>query len=80
MKEAKETTRSMALLNSGKAPLAETPPSTPISASLAQHLFELAKNVTKDQVTPETVRAACACASEIHKLLDLQWRVKRGGL
>jgi hypothetical protein len=51
--------------------------SKPISVSLAEHLFALAKDVTRKDVSPDTVRAACQCASEIHKLLDLQWRIRR---
>jgi uncharacterized protein HemY len=79
MKDQSKTTHSTGLQNSDKPQSEATPTSTPISASLAMHLFELSKKVTADQITPETVRAACACASEIHKLVDLQMRAKKQG-
>jgi len=77
MSETKNLTHSMASQNSATKQPEEKSPSTPISVSLATHLFELAKTVTKNDVNPQTVRAACECASEIHKLLELQIKAKR---
>lgn len=72
-----EKTPSTALQKSASASSGVSTTSTPISVSLATHLLELSKKVVKDEVTPETVRAACQCASEIHKLLELQWRASK---
>ncbi len=77
MNEPKKKIPSTDLQKSDISPPKVDTQSAPISVSLAQHLFELSKKVTKDNVSPDTVRAACQCASEIHKLLDLQWRVRR---
>lgn len=73
----KKETPSTDLLKSGSESSKVDTTSTPISVSLATHLFELSKKVTATEVNPQTVRAACECAAEIHKLLDLQWRVRR---
>lgn len=47
----------------------ETFESLPLT--LSEHLFGLMIKVTKEEVTPQTVNAACNCASEINKLLAL---------
>lgn len=39
--------------------------------NLCLELYALLKKVTKEEVTPATVSAACNCSSEIHKLLKL---------
>jgi hypothetical protein len=77
MKEQRKETRSTDLQRSDNSPLKESTHSPPISVNLATHLFELSKKVTATEVNPQTVRAACECAAEIHKLLDLQWRIRR---
>jgi hypothetical protein len=77
MRETEKTTHSTGLQNSDEPQNAELSQSKPISVSLAEHLFALAKSVTKDDVNPQSVRAACECASEIHKLLELQWKIAR---
>lgn len=52
--------------------------SASFSKDLATQLLDLMKKVTKDEVNPQTVHAACSCASEIHKILALNYRIKRG--
>lgn len=77
MNEAEKKTHSTGSQNLDKQQNAELSQSKPISVSLAEHLFALAKSVTKQDVNPQSVRAACECASEIHKLLELQWKIAR---
>ena len=43
-------------------------------------LFELMEKVVETEVTPSTVKAACNCASGIHKILKLNLEMKRSGL
>ena len=49
-----------------------------LSMSIAEHLLELMKGVTKEKVNPRTVNAACQCASELHKLMKLNLEIRRG--
>lgn len=49
----------------------------PLSRDLSMHLLDLAKKVTKDEVTPQTVSAACQCAAELYKIMKLNWEMKR---
>jgi hypothetical protein len=51
--------------------------SASLSKSLALQLLDLMKKVTAPEVTPSTVNAACLCASEIHKILKLNFEMKR---
>jgi hypothetical protein len=53
--------------------------SATFSKDLATQLLDLMKRVTKDAVTPDTVNAACNCASEIHKILRLNFAMKKEG-
>lgn len=48
-----------------------------LSKDLALHLFHLMKEVTKKKATAQTVNAACHCASEIHKILKLNFEMRR---
>ena len=48
----------------------------PLSKDLAKHLLELSKKVTSEEVTPQTVNAACQCASELHKIMRLNWEMR----
>jgi hypothetical protein len=77
MKETNGKTHSTALLRPDKEPPKENLALKPISVTLAEHLLGLAKKVVEQDINPQTVSAACKCASEIHKLLDLQWRTRR---
>lgn len=69
---------------SGSGQLSKTPPepetSTALSKDLALQLLSLMKSVTAKEVTAQTVNAACGCASEIHKILKLNYEMKRNGL
>jgi hypothetical protein len=51
-----------------------------LSKDLALQLLGLMKKVTAKKVTSQTVNAACNCASEIHKILKLNFEMKRRGL
>lgn len=51
-----------------------------LSRDLATQLLGLMKKVTETEVTPATVNAACNCASEIHKILNLNFQMKKSGL
>lgn len=54
--------------------------STSLPKNLSLELLGLLRSVTKDEVTPRTVDAACKCAREIHKILDLNFRMKQKGM
>lgn len=45
--------------------------------NVSMQLFDLMKRVVKDDVNPSTVRAACACATEIHRMLKLNLEIKK---
>lgn len=53
------------------------------SANLSKHLgmllINLIEEVNADGVTPETVNASCNVAKEIHKLLSLNFEMKKNG-
>jgi len=77
MNQVSEKTRSMDLNENSPLLEKERKTLTPISINLAEHLFELSKSVVKDNINPKTVHAACACASEIHKLLSLAYKHRK---
>lgn len=54
--------------------------SVSLSKDLATQLLGLMKRVTDKEVTAQTVNAACNCASEIHKILKLNFEMKKNGL
>jgi hypothetical protein len=56
----------------------ETSKSLPESVSM--QLLGLMKKVVEDGVNPKTVNAACQCASEIHKILRLNFEMQKKGL
>ncbi len=45
--------------------------------SVSMQLYGLMNEVVKNEVTPKTVQAACACATEIHRMLKLNMEIKR---
>lgn len=53
----------------------ETFANLPVSVSL--QLLELMKKVVAKEINPQTVNAACNCASEIHKILKLSNEVNK---
>lgn len=55
------------------------PESSGLSKSLAMQLMGLITDVNKDGVTPETVNASCNAASQIYKLLRLNYEMKKDG-
>lgn len=50
-----------------------------LSKNLAIKLVKLIDDVTKDEVTPQTVNAACNAASEVTKILRLNFEIKKQG-
>lgn len=55
----------------------ETSESLPKSVS--EQLLDLMKRVVSDDVNPQTVGAACKCASEIHKMIKLNLEIMKAG-
>jgi hypothetical protein len=60
------------------APATQSSSST-LSRDLAQSLMGLINSVNKDGVTPETVNASCNAASQIYKILRLNYDMKKEG-
>lgn len=54
--------------------------SSNLSKTLALELMGLIKQVNKNEVTPETVNASCNCASQIYKILKMQYEMKKEGI
>lgn len=47
-----------------------------LSMNVAEHLLFLMKNVTENNVTPQTVNAACNCATQMINLMKINLRLK----
>lgn len=50
-----------------------------LSKNLSMKLISLIEDVNKCGVTPETVNASCNAAAQIHKLLKLNYDMKKDG-
>lgn len=50
-----------------------------LSKDLATSLMGLIRDVNKDGVTPDTVNASCNAAAQIHKILRLNFEMKKEG-
>ncbi len=48
-----------------------------LSTTVAEHLLSLMFKVTNDDVTPQSVDAACKCAKEIHKIIQMNLNFSR---
>lgn len=46
-----------------------------LSTDLTNHLLNLSKEVTRNEINPETVKAACNCAQQIHNMIRLQMKI-----
>lgn len=53
--------------------------SVQLSKDLAMQLMNLIDGVNKEGITPETVNASCNAASQIYKILRLNFDMKREG-
>lgn len=53
--------------------------SASLSKTVSLELIDLMKKVNENDVTPETVNAACNCASQINKILKLNFDMKKHG-
>jgi len=51
-----------------------------LSRDIAMQLFSLMTKVSEKEITPATVRASCECAKELHKLLKLNFDMRKAGL
>lgn len=54
---------------------AATSDNLPLNVSM--QLYKLMQEVVKNKVSPKTVQAACACASEIHKIIKLNFEMTK---
>lgn len=53
-----------------------TPQSKSLSTNVAEHLLLLMQAVTKDNVNPQTVNAACNCATQMINLMKLNIKLR----
>jgi len=56
-----------------------SPESTTLSKNLVSSMMNLITEVNKNGVTPETVDASCNAASQIYKLLRLNYEMRKDG-
>lgn len=75
-KEQKRGTQHMDSLNSNDLQTKEKPQSPSLSMSVAEHLLFLMKEVTKSEVDPKTVNAACNCASQMINLMKMNLKLR----
>lgn len=59
---------------------AESDQSKSLSTNVAEHLLHLMLESTKTEVSPKTVHAACACATQIIQLMKVNIEMKRAGM
>ena len=52
-------------------------PKKSLSISVAEQLLDLMQQVTKNDISPKTVNAACSCANAIHKFILLNLKMKK---
>ena len=55
-------------------------PDKNLSTNIAEHLLLLMKDVTKQEVSPSTVKAACECAQQMYNLMRLNIEMKKLGM
>ncbi len=65
-----ERTQSLALTKQSDVSEIHVKPMN-LSSSVGKHLLNIMEKVTQDEVTPQTVMAACQCAKEIRELIRL---------
>lgn len=68
---SEEKTPPLALQKPSPTVSPDVSPRPNLSTTVATQLLDLMQAVTKEEVTPETVNAACNCAKEIHKIIRL---------
>ena len=68
-------------VSGGRSSISETEnsQSTSFSKDCIEHLLGLMKTVTSTKVNPDTVNAACNCATAIYKLIDVNLRYSKYG-
>lgn len=47
--------------------------------NVSMQLYSLMTQIVRDDVNPKTVQAACACATEIHRMLKLNLEIRKLG-
>lgn len=72
-----ENSRSLILDQKSQEPVVQVT-SKDLPKNVSMQLYDLMKQVTAKKVNASTVRAACLCATEIHRMLKLNEDVKRG--
>ncbi len=75
--ESEEKTHSLGLKQTSEVETHQG--SNQLSKNLAMQLMNLIDSVNKDGVTPETVNASCNAASQIYKILRLNFEMKKEG-
>ena len=76
MQENIEKEKSPMVLKEQLQKLDELETSENLPKNVSMQLYKLMKQVVSDDVTPSTVRAACQCATEIHRMLKLNMEIK----
>ena len=51
--------------------------STNLPRNVSLQLYKLMKQVVENDVNPETVKAACNCATEIHRMIKLNLELQK---
>lgn len=57
----------------------ESSPQESLSDCVTERLLYLMKAVTKDEVSPSTVKAACECAQQMYNIMKLSLAMKNQG-
>ena len=71
--------RHVSVLEKKSANLQQPEMQTSLSKNLAKELMGLIIKVNEGGVTPDTVNASCNAASQIHKILRLNYDMKKEG-
>lgn len=78
--EPKPVAKTPALVSGEKSLTSEKPStSESLSKNLATELMGLIRKVNENGVTAETVNASCNAAAQIHKILRLNFDMKKDG-
>jgi hypothetical protein len=48
-----------------------------LSRNIAEHLLDLMRAVTKEEINPKTVSAACNCANQLYKIMTLNLKIRK---
>lgn len=76
VKEQGKSTQPLASSPSHVKSNADTKTSPSLSMNVAEHLLWLMKEVTKESVSPQSVNAACNCATQMINLMKLNMKLR----